>query len=189
MKTFIKIGCFIFFIVFSFTLSSQTIYKGFSVGMTEGEAKKEFRNSKDEYINIDLGNNFTYRIYKQNLTYHNGGLAAVMLVPKGSGWGIGYNNTRLYLDYTKDFFNEKGYKDFIVPEFWNAPINYFDSGDKWGLILENKEKDLIVQLYPQRYKGTQLLNVVLNIWNRKIWMELFEADTKRNEKIKEKSGF
>ena len=35
-------------------------------GMSKAEAKKEFKANKSDYITVDLGNGFLYRIYQQN---------------------------------------------------------------------------------------------------------------------------
>ena len=85
------------FLIISSSCLSQSIYKGLNYGMSQSEAKKEFKQNKTDYTTIDIGNGFLYRIYRQNFIYDNGKLVGVVLNPKGSALGMSYDLTRNYL--------------------------------------------------------------------------------------------
>ena len=174
-------------ILFSSIASGQSIYKGLTYEMSPDEAKQEYKSNKDDYKSIDLGNGFVYRTYRQNFEYQNNRLVGLLLTPKGSALGQSYRSAKNHLIYTRNFFEDLGYTTFIDNKWWNAPHNYVNSGSKYGLVLRNREKDRIIQLYPVEVQNNFLVH--LQIWHYDTWMGLYKRSNKqRNEKV-EDSGF
>lgn len=169
----------------SLSVSSQSIYKGLEFGMSKKEAAKEFKENKDTYINIDLGNNFLYRIYRQNFKYSSEGLVGVLLSPKGSALGQSYDHAVSYLEYTRSFFEDLGYEILSEPEYWNAPLSF---NSKYGLLMVNPDETTIIQLYPVSYGSSNYL-VNLEIYNYPQFMEWYDAAQKIQEEKAMKSGF
>jgi len=170
------------------SLSAQSIFKGLETGMSKKEAKAEFRANKDDYINIEIGNGFAYRIYQQNFGYVNDGLVSILLTPKGFTMGQGYSEAVSYLDFSNTFFQNLDYKEFFRPEYWNAPQSF---SSKYGLLLYNPEKTIMVQMYPTKYKAgsTTAFLVKLHIYNYNQFMEWYDKEHEAQEEIAEKSGF
>lgn len=185
-----KIVCLLFFVTVSF-YSQEEIFKGLKYGMNENESKKEFQKNKPEYINIDFGNNFYYRIFRQNFVFIDNKLSSVLLSPKGFALGMDYDSAKNYLIHTRNYFKELNYQTFIDNEFWNAPYNYVKSGSKWGLVMYNQEKTKIIQIYTVEFNVTQSSSyiVYLKVWNYKKWMELYEKETQIQHSKKKNSGF
>lgn len=175
-------------VMFSCSLSAQSIFKGLEHGMSKDEAVSEFRSNKSDYINIEIGNGFAYRIYQQNFEYTKDGLVSILLTPKGSALGMGYYEAVNWLDYSKTFFDKLNYLEFFVPEYWNAPLNF---RSKYGLLLYNPDKTIMVQMYPKNYKigSTTSYMVMLQIYNYDQFMEWYNAEKDVQQEIKEKSGF
>lgn len=170
---------------------SQSIYKGLEYGMSKTQAIDAFKENREEYVTVDLGNNFLYRIYQQNFIYENDSLVGVLLSPKGMALGMGHDLTTNYLEYTRGFFEQLGYETILENEYWNAPVNYSKSASKWGLILANPEKTKVVQMYPNNYQlsGKTVYSVILKVWHYSTWIGYYEtAQTDRIEKAA-KSGF
>lgn len=163
---------------------SQEIYKGFEYGMTKDEAKSEFRENKDEYKTIDLGNGFVYRIYHQNFTFENGELVGITLTPKGSALGQSYESVVGYLEYSRAFFEKLNYTTFFEPEYWNGPENF---SSKYGLLMVNPEKSKMVQIYPVNAGGSLITR--MDIYNYNHFMNWYEEEKKRMEEKAENSGF
>tara|TARA_B100002019_G_scaffold271268_1_gene265535 strand:- start:302 stop:853 length:552 start_codon:yes stop_codon:yes gene_type:complete len=166
---------------------SQSIYKGLEYGMSKVEAKKEFKKNKDTYISVDLGNGFLYRIYQQNFIYDNDKLVGILFNPKGAGLGQTYDGAKSYLIHTRSFFESLGYETFIDNQWWNAPLNYVKSGSKWGLVLNKKDKSIIVQMFPVAMGNSYLVN--LRIWHYDTWMGYYDAENKVQEIKADESGF
>ena len=168
-----------------------SIYKGLLYGMTQNEAKTEFKTNKIEYKGIDLGNNFTYNIYSQNFTYDNGKLVSLLLTPSGSTFGQSYNDVVNYLTYSKTFFDGLGYEIFLEPTWWKAPQMFNSTNSKYGLVLINKDKTTVVQLYPITYdlSGTTKYLVKLHIYNYDWWMNVYNKEIEKQSSIKKESGF
>jgi len=175
----------------SLNLYSQSIYKGLEYGMTESEAKREFKSNKDTYKTVDLGNNFLYRIYKQNFVYDNDKLVGVLISPKGSALGQTYNSAESYLIHTRVFFEDLGYETFIDNEWWNAPHNYVNSNSKWGLVLNKPDNSIIVQLYPTIIggPGSNTFLVKLMIWDYNTWVGWYNQQEAKQRENVEDSGF
>lgn len=170
---------------------SQSIFKGLEYGMSEKEAKKEFKKNKQDYINVDIGNGFLYRIYRQNFVFDKNKLVGILLTPKGSTFGQSYDSAKNYLTHTRTFFENLEYETFIENKWWNAPLNYSKSSSKWGLILNKKDKSTIIQMYPINYQisGTTKYLVKLMIWNYDTWIGYYNKEKKIQEKKSKKSGF
>jgi len=169
------------------SIYSQSIYKGLEFGMSKSEAKKEFKANKSDYITVDLGNNFLYRIYQQNFIYDQNRLVGVLFSPKGAAFGLSYDLTKQYLIHTRGFFEGLGYETYIENQWWNAPLNYLSSGSKWGLVLNKKDKTTIVQMYPQSVGENYL--IALRIWNYDTWVGYYDAENKAQKSKADKSGF
>ena len=61
----------IIILFYSIQLFSQPVFNGLLFGMTEKEAKSEFKANTDVYTNVDLGNGFVWRVTSQNFLYDN----------------------------------------------------------------------------------------------------------------------
>tara|TARA_B100000795_G_scaffold23779_1_gene15906 strand:- start:32 stop:583 length:552 start_codon:yes stop_codon:yes gene_type:complete len=166
---------------------SQSIYKGLEFGMSKSEAKKEFKANKSDYITVDLGNGFLYRIYQQNFIYDQNRLVGVLFSPKGAAFGISYERAKNYLIHTRGFFERLGYETYIENKWWNAPLNYVSSGSKWGLVLNKKDKTTIVQMYPQSVGENYL--IALTIWNYDTWVGYLNKEESAQKKKADESGF
>ena len=176
------------FLIISSSCLSQSIYKGLNYGMSQSEAKKEFKQNKTDYTTIDIGNGFLYRIYRQNFIYDNGKLVGVVLNPKGSALGMSYDLTRNYLTSTRSFFETLNYQTFIENEWYNAPLNYLKSGSKWGLVLNKEDKSTIIQMYPMSLSSSTYI-VKLIIWDYNTWVGYYDAETEKQKDKANKSGF
>lgn len=166
----------------------QSIYKGLEYGMSETDAKKEFKQNKSTYISVDTGNGFLYRIYQQNFIYDKNKLVGLLMTPKGAALGQSYDNCKSYLIHTRNFFESLGYETFIDNEWWNAPLNYTKSGSKWGLVLNKKDKSTIVQMYPIEISNNSYL-VNLRIWHYDTWMDLYNKENEKQNLKVDNSGF
>lgn len=167
---------------------AQPIFKGLESGMTKKEAQQEFRENKDDYTSIDVGNGFEYRIYQQNFQYQDNELVGILLTPKGSAMGQNYNEAVSFLEYSKSFFDSLNYSEFFVPEFWNAPVNF---GAKYGLLMHNPEKTVMLQLYPTSYMvgNTRSYLVKLHLYKYDQFLEWYETEKAKQEDLADKSGF
>jgi len=175
-------------IVFNFSGSAQSIYRGLVYGMNVKDAKTEFKTNKDQYDNVDFGNGFAWRVYTQNLIYQNDSLVAILMTPKGAALGLSHDAATSYLEFSRAFFENKGYKLFFEPEYWQYPLNFHA---KYGLLLSNSDKTIMVQLYPLSYKSgyTTMFTSCLKIMNYKWFMSTYEAGHKLLEKKSDESGF
>jgi hypothetical protein len=127
---------------------SNIIFKGLVYGMTPREAKNEFLTNKEDYTNVDLGNGFVWRSYKQNLIFLNDSLVGITFVPYHP-LALTNDNAIAYLEFTKAFFERKGYKVFLEPDNWQYPLLFHSF---FGLVMYNPERTIIVQMYPGTYK-------------------------------------
>jgi hypothetical protein len=186
-----KITLLVIVLFVSLSLYSQSIYKGLEYGMTEDQAKDEFKSNKDTYKTVDLGNNFLYRIYRQNFVFEKTSLVGVLFTPKGTALGMSYDSAKNYLIHTRGFFEDLGYQTFIDNEWWDAPLNYVSSGSKWGLVLTKPDKSIVVQFYPDSYElyGNTVYMVKLMIWNHDTWMGYYDKENKNQSNKVEDSGF
>ena len=166
---------------------AQSIYLGLENGMSKSQANKEFKENKEKYTDGDIGNGFAWRLYKQNFIYNNSGLVEVLFSPVGGGLGMSYDNTINYLNYTRKFFDTKGYKTIYEPEYWNAPENFVEKSYKYGLLMGNKEKTIIVQLYPKKIQN--LYNAYFKVLNYEWFNKIFEKDKIEIKEAQDKTGF
>jgi len=181
----------LFVVLFVHNVHSQTIFKGLEYGMTKAEAKAEFKKNKADYTSIDIGNNFFYKTNKASQLFENDKLVGIWFVPKGYTFGMGYDNCKLYLEYTRTFFEDLGYEVFLEEKWWNAPLNYEKSGSKWGLVLNKPDKSVLVEMFPVAVKTGNTTGYYLNLklWNYDTWVKNFESERgKQSSKIAE-SGF
>jgi len=171
-----------------FVAMSQPIYRGLNYGMNVKDAKDEFKTNKDQYDNIDFGNGFVWRVYTQNLIYQNDSLMAILMTPKGAALGLSHDGATSYLEFSRTFFENKDYEVFFEPEYWQYPLNFHA---KYGLLLSNPDKTIMVQLYPITYKSgyTTMFTSCLKIMNYKWFMNTFEAEHKLLDKKSDESGF
>lgn len=166
----------------------QSIFKGLEYGMSQADAKKEFKKNKDTYVSVDTGNGFLYRIYRQNFVYDSNKLVGILMTPKGAALGQSYDNCKNYLIHTRNFFESLGYETFIDNKWWDAPLNYSKSASKWGLVLNKKDKSTIVQMYPSTLtEGTYLVN--LRIWHYDTWMGYYNKENEKQDLNAKDSGF
>lgn len=170
-------------VMFAVDCFSQTIFKGLNYNMSVSEAKKEFKTNKEQYDNVDFGNGFVWRIFPQNFIYKNGNLVGVLFQPKGALLGLSHTGTTSYLEFSRSFFEIKGYKVFFEPEYWQYPLNF---NSKYGLLMQNEDKTIIVQLYPFKwfYSGTTYYSAYMKVLNYAWFMNEYE---KQNQILKDKS--
>lgn len=167
---------------------SQHIYKGLEYGMTAQEAKKEFRSNKAEYDAVDFGNGFVWRLFHQNFIYDNGGLVGVLFQPKGALMGLTHSGTTSYLEFSRAFFEEKGYQVFFEPEFWKYPLNF---NSKYGLLMHDEDKKIVVQLYPYSgyVNGATIYSAYMKVINYDWFMQQYESQQQLLELKANESGF
>lgn len=178
-------------ILFTSINYGQSIFKGLEYGMSKSDAKKEYKLNKQDYTTVDVGNGFLYRIYQQNFVFDENKLVGVLLTPKGSTFGQSYDDAKNYLIHSRSFFESLNYSTHIENEWWNAPLNYVESGSKWGLVLQKSDKTTMVQMYPISYElsGATKYLVKLMIWHSDTWLGYFEKEEKKQlSKVKD-SGF
>lgn len=106
-------------------------------------------------------------------------------------WGQSYNDVVNYLTYTKVFFDSLGYEIFLEPSWWKSPEMFNSTNSKYGLVLFNKEKTTIIQIYPISYMiGAQKVYLVkLHIYNYNWWMNSYNKENDKQTDIKKSSGF
>lgn len=179
--------CLMFF-AFSVNVYSQPIYLGLNYGMSKKEAKNEFKANNDLYSNVDIGNGFAWMAYQQNFIYGNEGLVGVLFSPKGGALGLSHQNTISYLEFTRAFFEKLGYTLFFEPDYWQYPENF---NSKYGLILVNPDKTVVVQMYP--FKQAVLTPVTytayLKVLNYVWFMDEFEKENRALEMKQQSTGF
>lgn len=172
----------------SLTANGQAIFKGLNYGMSKSEAKKEFKNNKDSYTNIDIGGGFVYRIYSQNFIYDNKKLVGIVFNPKGSMMGLGYEECKNWLIKTRSFFEGLGFETYIENKWWNAPMNYISSGSMWGLVMNKGDKTTMMQMFPQEItKGSY--NASLRLWHHDTFVGYVESNRKKQKEKSDDSGF
>jgi len=154
-------------------INAQTIFKGLEAGMTESQAKNEFKDNKDSYIDIQVGNGFDYRIYRQNFIFSSEKLFGVVFSPKGAAMGQTYDNCVSYLNYSRGFLEKLGFSVFLEPEYWNAPMNF---NSRYGLLMVNEDETVVAQLYPTNYDlyGRKHFLVKLELYNYEMYMDIYD---------------
>lgn len=165
--------------------SSQPIYKGLTYGMSKGEAKKEYKTNKALYDNVDLGNGFVWRLYTQNFIFDGSKLSGVLFSPKGAAMGLSHKNTILYLEFTRAFFENKGYTLFFEPDYWQYPQNFIS---KYGLILVHPNKTNVVQMYPVNI-GSGTYTAALQVLNFDWFITYWDKGHKEIEEKQQNAGF
>jgi len=183
-----KIIAFILFVTFFNTSFSQDIYRGLKYGMSKSEAKDEYKAHNDLYDNIDLGHGFIWRAFSKNFIFINNGLVAIELVPKGAAFGLGYDNTTSYLEFTATFFKVKGYKEFFRPDYWQYPLNF---NSRYGLLLAAPDSSIMVQMYPIVFRmgNSKTSSAVIKVMNYKWFMDTYNTDHAILDEKSKNSGF
>ena len=178
------------FVVFTICCAAygQPIFKGLNYGMSEKEAKAEFKNNKDQYDNVDFGNGFVWRAYTQNFIFINDSLTGILMTPKGGALGISHDVTTQFLEFSRAFFEIKGYTVFFEPDYWQYPLNFHS---KYGLLLANPEETVMVQLYPLSVKmgHNTSFTACLKVMNYGWFKKVYEADHKILQQKSDQSGF
>jgi hypothetical protein len=156
--------------------------------MSQGEAKSEFKKNKELYDSVDFGNGFVWRTYTQNFIFQNDSLVVVLMTPKGSALGLSNDGVASYLEFSRTFFQDKGYQVFFEPEYWQYPLNF---RSKYGLLLYNPDKTIMVHLYPLTYKVgyNTSFTACLKIMNYPWFLKTWEAGNKELQQKSENSGF
>lgn len=167
---------------------SQTIFKGLNREMSKSDAKKEFKKNKSEYDNVDFGNGFVWRTFNQNFIFDNGGLVGVLFSPKGALMGLSHDGATSYLEFSKAFFENKGYTVFLEPEYWQYPINF---RSKYGLLMYDTDRTIMVQLYPYKgyASGKMYYTAYMKVLNYDWFMDEYEEQNEILEEKSENSGF
>jgi len=176
------------FIVFFNTSFSQDIYRGLKYGMSKSEANNEYKTHNDLYDNIDLGHGFVWRTYSKNFIFINGGLVAVNLVPKGAAFGLGYDRTTSYLEFTAAFFEAKGYKEFFRPDYWQYPLNF---KARYGLLLAAPDSSIMVQMYPiiVNLGNSKTSSPIVKVMNYRWFINSYNTDHAILDEKSKNSGF
>ena len=177
------------FFLFSLNLFSQSIYLGLKNGMSKSEAKKEFKTNNEQYTNVDLGNGFVWRANQKNFIYNkNNLLTGVWFLPKSFGGWVSHDNAISYLEFTRSFFESKDYKLFFEPDYWQYPENF---NSKYGLLMYNPEKTIMVQLYPFKYNvsGTMSYSAYMKVLNYDWFMKTYKEQENIKHAKQESTGF
>lgn len=176
------------FAVMSSSLFAQSIFKGLEYGMSKTEAKKEYKTNKAEYDNVDFGNGFRWRAFHQNFIIVNNDLVGILFTTKGTLLGLSHDGATSYLEYSRAFFEKKGYTVFLEPEYWQYPVNF---RSKYGLLMHDEDKSIVVQLYPGSgyANGTSVYFAYMKVLNYEWFMNEFQAQKEINEEKSENSGF
>ncbi|QZT38690.1 hypothetical protein K5X82_07270 [Halosquirtibacter xylanolyticus] len=167
---------------------SQSLYKGFEYNMSKKAAYKEFKLHKSDYTNIQLGNGVNWRMYKQNLHIYNNLLKGIILVPKGSAFGLSSSSGEVYLNNTFKFLVNKGYKVWFQPDNWNIPI-LFDQHSKYGTVLIHPDKTTSVELRPKFLPATNNYTVMLVINNYENFISGVDTEFENAKKKQDNTGF
>ncbi|WP_422105576.1 hypothetical protein [Winogradskyella sp.] len=178
---------FSFFVLSASQEEKLTLFKGLYYGMPIKEAKKEHKNNKDEYINVDLGDGVIWELRRGGLVKQDNKLVVLVMQPKGFTFGMNNEEGEIYLKKTRLFFEEKGYTLISEPEYWDVPL-LFSPYNKMGLLLGNEEKGLMIELRPVKItEGSYVVN--MGIYNLDDYKKAQEAEKEAKEKTKKKSGF
>ena len=171
------------------TSLSQTIFKGLSYGMSKKEAKTEYSSNENAYVNVDLGNGFIWKLFPFGFKYDDKKLIFIVFQPKGSLLGISHDNTMTYLEVTKAFFESKGYNVFYQPDNWQYPLLFHS---KYGLLMFNTDKTVMVQLFPATFKqsnGTTTYLPYLKVMNYDWFMKDYNNQLNVLTEKRENTGF
>jgi len=133
---------------------------GFYSGMSKKEAKVEFKENKDTYINIQLGSPvYKYRMYIQNHEYDENGLVMVGFTPKGTGLGMLESSGKDYFRDLVEFLLAQGY----VAEGANVNNdNYFEFSNDNSWYLVNKDKTKQIKIFTMPYLSAGMIS--FNVW-------------------------
>ena len=167
---------------------SQSLFKGLNLGMTKKDAKKEYKDNKSEYDNVDIGNGWVWKTTTANFFYDNNGLEGILFYQKGTLLsGMSYDNTVNCLNMTKQFFENLGYEEFYKNQWWNAPMNFSSA---YGLILVSSDKAKIAHIYPTKDAGgNNNPTAGLILYDYKIFMDSYNKRKEAINKKQEDSGF
>lgn len=115
----------------------NVIYKGFKVGMTKSEAKKEFNRDKEAYKYINLnGSTFTVSPYANLHKYDkNDKLIGISIFPLGSAKNK--STTTEYFDNSKDFFEKHGYQLSFTP----------NTSHMYHIFMNNTDKNTVMEMF------------------------------------------
>jgi hypothetical protein len=135
-------------------LNAQTkLYKGIYDGMNHKSAINEFKENKDDYSEVNLGNGFIYTINRMGgiVANEKNEVKTITMWPKGSALTpVGYQLTINYLNHSRSFFIKQGYSVMLENPNWNLPMRFNDAGYVYGLVLLSPEKDRVVHLFPTK---------------------------------------
>ncbi len=139
---------YLFFSLFIFqNTRAQSIFKGLSYGMTQTRANEEFKKYKEKYTNLDIGDDYVFRTYKQDFIFDNNKLVGVVFTPRGSAFGQSYKSSKNFLTQARDYLERLGYERLIEETYWNDPVEFIKTGGEKGLIM-HLNKTVIAQLLP-----------------------------------------
>ncbi len=135
----------LFPLLLSFNTRAQSIFKGLKYGMSQTQANAEFKTHKKNYTNLDIGDDYIYRTYKQDFIFEDNKLVGIIFSPRGSAFGQSYKSSKNYLLQTKDYLERLGYVSLIQNTYWNDPLEFIKTGEEQGLVM-HKNKSTIAQL-------------------------------------------
>lgn len=112
----------------------------------------------------------------------------VLMSPKGAALGLSNDGATSYLEFSRAFFENKGYQLFFEPDYWQYPLNF---SSKYGLLLFNPEKTIMVQLYPiySKSSGMTFCSASLKIMNYDWFIKSWDLGNKIQQEKSDQSGF
>lgn len=157
--------------------------------MPLSEAKKEFKKNKEEYKTISFGNNVNWKMYPMNFAVNQFNELVGINLNSGSMFGDSPEDTDLFIRQSRNFFEEKGYTVVHEPEYWHSAV-LFSENNKYGLLLHNPEKTIMVSLRPLPHPTESLRYVpVMGISNYQAFVDYMDADDANVKAAREKTGF
>lgn len=165
--------------------------------MSVKAARKMMKKNKKDYQDVAFGNGFMWTIRTSSLisrTRKDDYLYGVWMWPKGSLLsGIGYDAARGYLENAGRFFEERGYKEVIRNQWWNAPRNFLSGGYKYGLVLASDDNTRIVHIYPSEIMlmdgKTKNETAYIKIFSKGAWDEMMNIEDERKQKDTKDTDF
>ena len=136
-------------------LPAQTtvIFKGTQEGMSKKGFKSEIKSNKEDYKEIDLGNDVNWVLAQSNGIFEpKDNLIGVKFIAKGALYPIsdlGDDETKKYLEHTVDYLKNNGYTVFHEDpdKEWAWP-RLFNESNKYGIVLINYQDKKAAHLIP-----------------------------------------
>jgi len=166
-----------------FSQSGKTIFIGATEGMKKKGFKSEVKSNKNQYREIDIGNDVKWVLAQSNGIYEpKDYLIGVKFIAKGSLYPIneiGEDATKKYLEHTVEYLKNNGY--IVIYEdsdqYWNYP-RIFNYSNKYGIVLVNYEEKKAAHLIPFEWEKQKYVSAFIPYFElysldpfMKIWKE------------------